>query len=278
MPIRKKILATIAAATGAAAGAGLLPAVAQVIGDPKGQVCVATAGETCYASAVAISRNGSAWESCTPLVPAGPLTFSCPNGVTVGWSGASGGWVAVAPQGQADGFLAVGNHDSGNNFDCGAQGEVAVSWKGCAAGSLVGVSVYGEAESRNGAAISAFGPADGGPWWFNGTEYLFSAPLAISGTGTATGSVAVSGTGPANATYGSGRPVAGQNIYTPPLAAVSGTKDATGGPVAVSGTGNAFACGGPGNKAIAISGTGLVFDNTSSTTCQPPGPIPIPGG
>ncbi len=149
---------------GAAAGlaSGLIPAFAQVIGDPLGLFSVGTSGESTSGTVLAVSNGGSANGGA--------------DGAGVSTTGTgSGGLAGASASGGASGSVAaVSGTGCASNGSVFADVPVAVSGTGCA--------------NSFGTAVSGTGAANGGL-------------LGVSGTGTSTGLLSASGTGGSVGTY-----------------------------------------------------------------------------
>lgn len=214
-----------------------MPALAVVVGDPLGLTQVAV-GENAYGT-VAVSHGGDAWmnSQCVSI----PWVIGECASVGISTTGnASGYGTAIAPQGHADGWKgAVGNSADGHICPAVAITGPATTWGYCP-GYLVGlpaISVLGSASGSNG-GISGTGNASG--------------LVALSGTGTANGFVSASGT---NSAWGlvamSGAGASSAQSWDFPDYIHPGVPHVPG--IAVSGLGGAAANG---MNSVGISGSG----------------------
>jgi hypothetical protein len=283
-----------------AGSATTLQVAAQVISDPSGATCIATAGETCSAGTLAVSNGGAA---------AAPFA--------VGKS-ATGWWLGVAYGGNAC-------NDTDPTYPCypyaetgvaianggDAHGMSAVSTTGCAdAGGQQNPlgSSYIFDETRVHVGMSGTGCTYGGDAGVSGTGDAAASWVAVSGTSTAHGALGVGGGGASTSCGGiapafeigvlgsatasqdphsgpcSSGAVAGNGSATGSLITVAGTGDANGGLIAVSGNGNAtssdvaisgtkdaYACGGPVTFSESVS-----HPDNPNPGC--PGTLPLPIG
>lgn len=287
----KKRLLALAAAGAAAAGAGVIQGMAQVITvtDPGvfpglTYACVATAGESCSSDEVAVSNGGNAQGpdaiSNGGSAQGGELALAvngpaCGEGIaggnaviSVGGSGASNCpyWsdgVALATQGNSQACT------DGNLFGPWAWWSVAVNLTGNAA-----VYCNWGSPDGNGGIGAAVAPL--------GTATMCGIGVAVSVTGAANGgctqdTAGVSGLGAAS---GGAAAVSGGSDSTdtatasdPDSVAVAGGKgDANAGMAAISMEGNARACGGA--VTIAFVPGQVANQGGSASVC--PGTLPVP--
>jgi hypothetical protein len=243
---RRSRLLVFSIVAGLGLGAGLLHALAQVIGDPLGYVSVGTAGESTSASYLAVSNGGNATAETAAVSNGG--TANAPLSVS------NGGGAGTGP----------------NIYGLYYPADVAVSTTGPFCGA-VALSIWGSngctGFESNDVAVSVFGAS-------TGTSYL-----GVSGTGSAGSAgacwgdaAAISGTGQASAC---GIAVSGANSATSGSKAVSGLGNASAcgdptlGNEAISVAGAATACtsGGPAApNGVAVSGTGTAASTLASVS------------
>jgi hypothetical protein len=298
---RRRLLRRAVVLSVAVASVTTVQVVAQVITDPLGATCIATAGETCTAGTLAVSYAGAA---------AAPFA--------VGKS-ATGWWLGVAYGGNAcndtvPAYPCYPYDETGVAIANGgdAHGMSAVSTTGCAdAGGQTSPlgSSYVLQYTRVHLGLSGTGCTYGGDAGVSGTGDAAASWVAVSGTSTAHGALGVGGGGastscggivpaleigvlgsatasqdPQSGPCASGA-VAGNGSATGSLITVAGTGDANGGLVAVSGGGpgtSATTPSGPtsGSNSIAISPFGNAYAgevalSVTGTTYACGGPEPI---
>jgi hypothetical protein len=198
---RRRLLRSGLIALGAAAAtgmfSGLIPAMAQIIGSNGGEVCIATAGETCDAKTLAVSNGGDA-QGYVAVSTAGNATGT---GLGVTSSGCAFGPEAVSVSG------------------CAAANNVSVSGKGTSGNCYTLLAISGTDSSCGDTALSATGSASGSSAAISATGWATdpnngcNVEVAVSVKGNACGHVdfALSGTGGPTLTGRDAFPA-----YTPP--------------------------------------------------------------